>query len=405
MDAFRWLHLTDLHWGQTGQRHLWPEIRKRFLEDLARLHPKTGAWDAVLFTGDLVFRGDLDEFAELDGELFGPLWKFFHELGSNPVLLTVPGNHDLKRPNEKDDDAAVDRLLEPEGYQKVAEKFWANQNNQYRRAVDHTFEAYEAWIKDRPYSQGHPIHPGALPGDFSTTLTTVGGRRIGIVGLNTTFLQLAAGDYRGRLACDVRQFNAACPSDAPTWVEDHAVCLLMTHQGPDWLDQPSRDHAYSQINPAGRFAIHLYGHMHEEVIRGYQHRGGPLVRHWQGNSLFGLEHYGDQKKQDRRHGYAAGTIEFDEQGGAVLRHWPQTAIQDRVNGWRFDRDGTNCILQDDGGTKPESILEPAPSGSPGSPKVVVPTKPSPKLIAQQLGDNYGRWVADAWENSWAGEVK
>jgi hypothetical protein len=196
VDAFRWLHLTDLHWGQTGQKHLWPEIREEFFKDLARLHKKTGPWHAVLFTGDLVFRGDPDEFAQLDSQVFGPLWKCFQELESNPILLTVPGNHDLKRPNEKDDDAAVDWLREPEGYQKIAEKFWANESNPYRDVVHDTFKAYDAWIKDRPYSQGHPIHSGALPGDFSATLTTDGGRRIGIAGLNTTFLQLAAGDYR-----------------------------------------------------------------------------------------------------------------------------------------------------------------------------------------------------------------
>ena len=189
MDAFRWLHLTDLHWGQTGQRPSWPEIRKRFFEDLARLHKKTGPWHAVLFTGDLVQKGDPDEFAQLDSEVFGPLWKCFERLGSNPILLTVPGNHDLKRPKRKN--PTIDWLLEPQGYQKKVGEFWTNKRNPYRRAVHNTFKAYEAWIKDRPYSQGHPIHPGALPGDFSTTLTTDGGRRIGIVGLNTTFLQLA----------------------------------------------------------------------------------------------------------------------------------------------------------------------------------------------------------------------
>ena len=126
--------------------------------------------------------------------------------------------------------------------------------------------------------------------------------------------------------CDVRQFHAACPPDGPAWAKDHAVCLLMTHQGLGWLDKPSREGQYSQINPAGRFAVHLVGHMHEEIIRGYSQRGGAIVRHWQGNSLFGLEHYGDQEKQDRRHGYSAGTITFEESGAAVLRHWPSYAL-------------------------------------------------------------------------------
>jgi hypothetical protein len=357
-----------------------------------------------LFTGDLVFRGDPDEF-QLDSHVFGPLWKCFQELELNPILLTVPSNHDLKRPNEKDDNPGVDRLLEPQGYQKIVEKFWANESNPYRRAVHDTFKAYEAWIKHRPYSQSQAIHAGALPGDFSTTLTTDGGRRIGIVGLNTTFLQLAEGNYQERLACDVRQFHAACPPDGPAWVKQHAVCLLMTHQGLDWLDKPSREQQYSHINPAGRFAVHLHGHMHEEMIRGYQQRGSATVRAWQGDSLFGLEHYGEQQNQERRHGYAAGTIEFDEAGGAVLRHWPRAAVHDSVSGWRLVPDHVSCHLEDDGGTEPELILKSAPPGSGGGPTVVVPTRPSAELVAQQLGDNYGRWVAEAWEKSWAGEVE
>ena len=78
------------------------------------------------------------------------------------------------------------------------------------------------------------------------------------------------------------------------------------------------------------------------------------MRAWQGCSLFGLEHYGDQQQEDRRHGYAAGTLQFDD-GRTLLRHWPRLATFDEVNGWRFTRDEESCILQDDGGTKPEVV--------------------------------------------------
>ena len=401
VDAFRWLHLTDLHWGVTGQKHLWPEIREEFFRDLGKLHQKTGPWDVVLFSGDLVHQGEQDEFTQLDELVLGPLWECFQKLGSQPVLLTVPGNHDLKRP--KEGDPAVDWLVEFEGYQKKREGFWGDEDNPYRRAVHTVFQAYDAWNQKRPYSQGHPIQGGALPGDFSTTFSTGGGHRIGVVGLNTTFLQLAAGNFHERLACDVRQFHAACPPDGPEWVKPHAVCLLMTHQGPDWLDQPSREQEYSAINPAGRFAVHLYGHMHEESIRGSQSRGGPLVRHWQGNSLFGLKHYGDQQKQARRHGYAAGTITFDDAGGAELRHWPRVAVHDPVNSWRFDRDTRACRLEEDGGTTPESILQPLVSTS--GTRTVVPTRPSPERVAEQMAENFGRWAAAEWEKNWSGEIE
>ena len=44
MDAFSWLHLTDLHCGQTGEKHLWPNFRKAFFEDLAKVYERCGPW-------------------------------------------------------------------------------------------------------------------------------------------------------------------------------------------------------------------------------------------------------------------------------------------------------------------------------------------------------------------------
>ena len=198
------------------------------------------------------------------------------------------------------------------------------------------------------------MRDGLLPGEFSVTLD-MDDVRIGVVGLNTTFLQLAGGDFQGKLAWDVRQFHAACTGDAhgdgPGWVRDHDLCLLMTHQGPDWLDQHSRVDVYPEINPAGRFAVHLFGHMHENVVRGSSIGGGEMLWLWQGNSLFSLEIFGDPPRDDRRHGYSAGTIEL-EGTSAYLRHWPRKAVKD-ANGWRFERDAQSCVLdENDGGTKP-----------------------------------------------------
>jgi hypothetical protein len=169
---------------------------------------------------------------------------------------------------------------------------------------------------------------------------------------------VAGGDYRERLEWDVQQFNAACtgdPSgDGPGWVRDHDLCLLMTHQGPEWLSRRSREDVYREINPAGRFAVHLFGHMHENVVRGSSVGGGRTLWQWQGSSLFSLEKFGDPPQMDRRHGYSAGTIEFDG-SLATLRHWPCKAVTG-PNGWRFVSDVESCALKEDGGgTEPVTI--------------------------------------------------
>lgn len=349
LERFNWLHLTDLHYGQAGQRPLWPNVREAFFEDLRRLHDSAGPWHAVLFTGDLVQSGNTDEFARMETEVLGRLWKELAALGSgDAVLLAVPGNHDLLRPRLS---AAVRQMAGPGGFAAVEEEFWGEPDGEYREVIDRAFTSYGIWWRDVPHRRQLSVTDGFLPGDFATTLE-VGSHRLGIVGLNTTFLQLTSGDFRGRLTWDVRQLNAVCSGDIADWIGNHDTCLLLTHQGPDWLDsRPSG--LYSEINPAGRFAAHLFGHMHETEVQTSTRGGGAPLRQWQGCSLFGLEKFGDPPTHQRRHGYAAGRIELGPRV-ATIRLWPRWATQD-ANGWRLVADHERCVLVDGEGTEPETI--------------------------------------------------
>jgi hypothetical protein len=403
VDAFNWLHLTDLHWGLRGQKHLWPTIRQKFFDDLQQLYPHTGPWHAVLFTGDFVQRGAKEEFESLENEILGPLWEQFQQLHCDPVLMAVPGNHDLERPSEKMRKAAVRWLKTPGRFQEIAEEFWNDAKSEYRRVIDRAFANYQAWWSTRPHCTDQPIRDGVLSGDFSTTFTTSGGHTVGVVGLNVTFLQLSDAAKEGDLACDVRQFHAACEPNGVDWAQRQDVCLLMTHQPPAWLDNVSRSKHYPEINPAGRFAAHLFGHMHEEALRGFSHGGGPLVRWWQGCSLFGLEQYGDQDKEDRRHGYAAGRLLF-EADRVTLRHWPRAATFDPVNGWRFVRDEFNCVLRpDDGGTEPEVIPLRRKTNDSISAAPLAPSDTLAADIARVLG-NYHQSVQQEWNDRWSGVI-
>jgi tetratricopeptide (TPR) repeat protein len=351
--SFSWLHLTDFHYGLKGQDCLWPTLREPFLDSLAEVHKRCGPWDAVLFTGDLVQSGTSAQFEEMQAEVLDPLWAKLRELGSgSAVLLAVPGNHDLYRPNPHEDNPAIDTLLEKDGFQRIETKFWDQPTGGYRRVLKDAFAAYSQWWEKAPHRPAD-VKSGALPGDFSVTLQA-GGHRIGIVGLNTTFLQLAGGDYEGRLVWDARQLHAVCPGGVDTWSKKHDACLLLTHQGPDWLTPEAQRHGESEVASAGRFAAHLFGHQHETKIT-YTRRGGSrqAVRLCQGCSVFGMEKYGDPPKAHRAHGYTAGWIDFDEQG-AHLRLWPRIATN-KTGPWRFIPDNENAELDEDQGTAPEAV--------------------------------------------------
>jgi tetratricopeptide (TPR) repeat protein len=351
--SFSWLHLTDFHYGLKGQDCLWSTLREPFLDSLAALHERCGPWDAVLFTGDLVQSGESAQFEKMQAEVLDPLWEKLRELGSGgAVLLAVPGNHDLYRPNPQEDNAAIDVLLETDGFQRIQEKFWDNPAGGYRRVINDAFAAYSQWWDKAP-NRPSGVKTGALPGDFSVTLQE-GGRRIGIVGLNTTFLQLAGGDYEGRLVWDARQLHAVCDGGVDTWSKQHDVCLLLTHQGPNWLTPEARKHGESEIAPAGRFAAHLFGHQHETDIT-YVRRGGSrqAVRLCQGCSVFGMEKFGDPPKIQRAHGYTAGRIELGEEE-AHLRLWPLIATN-KTGRWRFIADQEHAELENDEGTPAEPV--------------------------------------------------
>ncbi len=317
-ERFSWLHLTDFHYGLKGQSSLWPTLREPFFEDLAKLHKFSGPWQAVLFTGDLVQSGSSAQFSEMQREVLDRLWAKLQELGSgDAILLAVPGNHDLSRPDQNGDDPARDTLLRKEGFDQIAEKFWEDSNGSYRRVVNSAFAGYQNWWKSSKQRPASGVTDGILPGDFSHTLAC-GHRRIGIIGLNTTFLQLQGGDYKKRLVWDARQIHEISGGAVDDWVKKHHVCLLLTHQGPDWLTPACEAEGNTEIAPAGRFAAHLFGHMHETKILYVKTGGGEAVRLCQCRSVFGMEKYGEPPTIERSHGYGAGCIQFRERD-ATLR--------------------------------------------------------------------------------------
>ncbi|MDD2921491.1 MAG: metallophosphoesterase, partial [Anaerolineales bacterium] len=236
---FSWLHFTDLHVGMTGSPYLYPNVEEILFDDLSKQHKKSGPWDAIFFTGDLVQKGSEEEFKEFDRKL-KRLLDHIKSLGSDPVFLAVPGNHDLVRPNP--DGALVTALSSWEVNPRIRDIFWAKKDSEYRQGVDSAFSNWTKWAQHgmsdkriKNYQQG------ALPGDFSATIET-SGISIGVLGLNTAALQLADSDYRGKLSLHPSQIEPLFPSTGlPTWARAHHACFLLTHHPAEWLDNDGKN--------------------------------------------------------------------------------------------------------------------------------------------------------------------
>ncbi len=316
--CFNWLHLTDLHTGMKEQNWLWPGVREIFFEDLKKLHDKCGPWDMVLFTGDLTQKGNTKEFAKMN-ELLEQLWNHLNKLGSSPKLLAVPGNHDLVRP--KKETSAVKLIKKWADHPDVQNEFWENPKSEYRRVVTTAFKNHTAWWDAQSF-RPDGIKTGIIPGDFSVTFEKQG-VKLGIVGLNTSFLQLTGDNYKGKLAIHGKQFHEACGGDGPAWAKQHHACLLLTHHPPVWLNNDSKQYLNGEITDHARFAVHICGHLHETASREISDGGTEARRIWQGRSLFGLEHFVESTEGERLHGYTAGRIEIDEKGSLIF--WPREA--------------------------------------------------------------------------------
>jgi hypothetical protein len=129
--------------------------------------------------------------------------------------------------------------------------------------------------------------------------------------------------------------------------------LLLHHHPATWLTEESQGCFNGEIARPGRFAAHLFGHLHEAVLQVVSQNGAEPWRTLQGNSLFGFEILGDGTIE-RRHGYAAGRIEV-EGNTAYLRIWPRKAERRAMGYWSLVPDYSLFELEEDQGTRPDRI--------------------------------------------------
>lgn len=349
IDKFTWLHLTDLHVGMSDGKWLWPGVEEHVLADLARIHARLGRIDAVFFTGDLTQMGSPEEFAQFD-EIWLRIRQKLEQLGSTPIFLAVPGNHDLVRPKPG---MLLDALKQWKVNADLRKRFWTDKDGSYREAISSAFKPWSDWA-------GHGIgwsklkdvkRNGLLPGDFAATIE-IGSRAIGVLGLNTAALQLAEGDYQGRLSLHARQATILVDR-LYEWADRHDACLVMTHHDTTWLDDEGRAAWNSDIAPPGRFAAHLCGHRHQQVDTIATEGGAKPRRTVIGRSLFGLETYEHEGgRKERLHGFSAGVIQFGE--GRSLRIWPRRDERQQAGHVEVGAD-RSVVLNDDEGTAPQDL--------------------------------------------------
>lgn len=369
----RWLHLSDLHVGSPGRASWW-RVREDFWRSLESVAVKVGGPpDLLLFTGDLVWKGsrkqydDLDRFLDALREHLGRV--FGH---ADPLLLPVPGNHDIARPEGgslRRELALLKRYdeMSDDDVRDLREQIWTRRDPS---PVAKVFAEYTKWFRRRVLKdwkrRGVPHHVSFFPGDWSVRFERDDGFCLGVVGLNSAWVQYTGGDFLRKIQLPAEQFEAAFPNggDGPlTFLERCDRKLLLLHHPPEWLSPAALRVFKRDVYPTRRFDLCLHGHMHEGRSS-YEGLAEGNARAWfQGYSLFGMEHWGDPEKEQRAFGYAFGAIEPNGR----IRLWPQTVGLRRDGTEAFDvdtsmgerdRDDAVVLRQPDpaSGARPDGVL-------------------------------------------------
>lgn len=317
MTTIGWLHVGDLHHALRRPGLRAPEARRALLADLQAQHRETGPWHLVIVAGDLGWEGSAEEIEDAAAQLDEILAFVPAAQGDvKPVLLAVPGNHDLRRATGPA--AAYEAIRRFHASRAVRDEVWDDVDSPARRLIDRALAPFEGWWRKR--ASGVPgLRHGLLPGDFTVTIE-VDGIRLGVAGLCSTFLQVTGDDDEGRLSLSPHQLTVAAGGDPAAWAARHDVALLVTHHAPSWLSREDVACYEAEINPHGRFAAHLCAHAHDEdpFIQAGER---PLIRC---PSLFGLASFEGRRGEaiPRRHGYVAARLTLSD-GAGEISIWPR----------------------------------------------------------------------------------
>jgi len=341
----RWLHLSDLHLGCRG-KEVWWQAHEEFEASVREKTRELGAPDLLLFTGDLTFSGQPEQFKQVDDfldALLGWIRKEVPEGTPEPLLITVPGNHDLQRPEPSFPYQFLDTYHEPDSpaRRQLDETLWGRKGKKPDAShIDPLFSAYQRWFKRKvlpDLKKRAQVTDSHFPGDVSLEID-VGGFPLAIVGLNSTWQQYTGEDFERRLVIPTQQFHSALRSKATgTPLAIFTRCkrsLLLMHHPPSWLAPRGQKMFDEEIYPSERFDACLYGHMHQGRSTETAIQGGKPRCFFQSPSLFGLEHYGTSE-EERAIGYSWG--ELSPKG--VVKVWPLQRAQQGGKGAFVDDPG------------------------------------------------------------------
>ena len=255
MNTITWLHLSDLHYKKEDEYNrqvvlaaLWEDIEKR----TTRISPDLENIDFILFTGDVAYHGESIEYKLAVKNFFKPLLKAANlDSEDNSRLFIVPGNHDIKREPVTSWRRKIRELLKE---RDEITDFLADSDG--RKIVFGRLDDYFTLFRCRfPH-----LTLNDLGYFYVAEIPLISGKKVAILGLNSSWLSYGGKEDRGKLTIGERQVKEAL-KDA----ENGSICLALVHHPFDWLqDNDDTEGVKHLLRKHCHFILH--GHLHRPNV-------------------------------------------------------------------------------------------------------------------------------------------
>ena len=331
MKQFTYIHFSDLHIGDKMANPFLSHIKAELLKDIEYILGELGKIDVIFMTGDLVQCGSADEYIAFEGFL-NSVMEIFQRNGSTPFVFFVPGNHDLERMTDTSN-PTHQVLKNWSGHQEIKKNmFWTSPAyTEYCKARFHNYSEFIRRYSNIPTDQ---TKFGLLPGDYFSSIE-INEIRIGVLGLNSSFLQVEGGDFTGKLGIYLKQIEYIFGDKYVDALNQNEVNFLLTHHNSDWFEPDSKEEYKGEIYLKDNILEHFCGHNHQPQTEYTNLNFTGEIRVNVGPSLCGLEYFGEDI--ERIHGYQAGRYILNDDGSIVKQVYPRLAVK-RGSSFIFDRD-------------------------------------------------------------------
>jgi predicted phosphodiesterase len=312
MAGITWLHLSDWHQRGKNLTQPWKGFDKYVVGDMlindirnrANIHADITKIDFIIFSGDVAFSGQTEEYEAAIESLFKPVLEVT-ELTSDRLFI-VPGNHDFDREKLQ---FLTENMKRPfESNEQINEWLTEDKN---RAELLSPFSAYQQFVS-KYTGQDQPAYA-------NTRRSTLAGKQIALLGLNSAFLcgrhkdEKEEVDDLGFLAMGEPQLH-----DSLKQIADADVRIAVLHHPFDWFAEADRDLIENRLKRACHFI--LCGHLHKPKVVFEQGTGGDCVTIPAGASF-------DKRIADNpryTNAYNFMHLDFDTaQGTIYLRRWSE----------------------------------------------------------------------------------